>query len=310
VTLEEMGGARMHASVSGCGDNLCASDEEAIDGARRFLSYLPRSWDDLPEPVEGAAPVAGAASIADIVPVEDRRAYDMHRVIDAIVDDGSFFELKPLWARELIIGFARLDGESVGVVANNPMQLGGVLFVDSADKAARFIWLCDAFNVPLLFLADVPGFMIGSQVEREGIIRHGAKMITAVSEATVPKISVVVRKAYGAGLYAMCGPAFDPDACLALPTAKIAVMGPEPAVNAVFYNTIQAIDDPDERAAYVAERRAEYERDVDLVHLAAELVVDAVVQPDDLRRELVTRFALAAGRRREDPGKRHGVPPV
>src|SRR5207244_13092287 len=136
---------------------------------------------------------------------------------------------------------------------------------DSADKGARFIWLCDAFNVPLIFLADVPGFMIGSAVERQGIIRHGAKMISAVTEATVPKLSVIVRKAYGAGLYAMCGPAFDPDACLALPTAPIAVMGPEPAVNAVFYNTIQAIDDPDERAAYIAERRAEDGGDVDVV---------------------------------------------
>ena len=180
----------------------------------------------------------------------------MHKVLDALVDDGSFFELKPLWARELIIGFARLDGMPVGIVANNPKHLGGVLFVDSADKAARFIWLCDAFNVPLVFLADVPGFMIGSQVERAGIIRHGAKMITAVAEATVPKFSVIVRKAYGAGLYAMCGPAFDPDACLALPTAQIAVMGPDPAVNAVFYNRIHAIEDPDERAAFVAEQRA------------------------------------------------------
>jgi acetyl-CoA carboxylase carboxyltransferase component len=245
-----------------------------------------------------------------VVPSEERRSYDMHDAIDAIVDADSFFEVKPLWARELIVGFARLEGHPVGIVANNPVHLGGVLFVDSSDKAARFIWLCDAFNVPLLFLADVPGFMIGSQVEREGIIRHGAKMITAVSEATVPKISVIVRKAYGAGLYAMCGPAFDPDACLALPTAKIAVMGPEPAVNAVFYNKIRAIDDPDERAAFVNERRREYEADVDLVHLAAELVVDAVVQPEDLRDELVRRFALAAGRVREDPQKRHGVPPV
>ena len=176
------------------------------------------------------------------------------------------------------------------------MHLGGVLFTDSADKAARFIWLCDAFNVPLLFLADVPGFMIGSKVEREGIIRHGAKMITAVAEATVPKISVIVRKAYGAGLYAMCGPAFDPDACLALPSAQIAVMGPEPAVNAVFYNKIQAIEDPDERAAFVAEQRAEYEADVDLVRLASELVVDAVVEPDDLRDELVTRVRAGRGR--------------
>ncbi len=194
---------------------------------------------------------------------------------------------------ELIIGFARLDGMPVGIVANNPMHLGGVLFVDSADKAARFIWLCDAFNVPLLFLADVPGFMIGSQVERQGIIRHGAKMITAVAEATVPKISVIVRKAYGAGLYAMCGPAFDPDACLALPTAQIAVMGPDPAVNAVFYNRIQAIEDADERAAFVAEREREYEEDVDLVHLAAELVVDAV----DPARRPPHRTHPAAGAR-------------
>ena len=230
--------------------------------------------------------------------MEERRAYDIRTVIAALVDEGSFFELKPLFAKELVTGFARLDGQAVGIVANNPMHLGGVLFKDSSDKAARFIWLCDAFNVPLLFLADVPGFMIGSKVEKEGIIRHGAKMITAVAEATVPKISVIVRKAYGAGLYAMCGPAFDPDACLALPSAQIAVMGPEPAVNAVFFNKIQAIEDETERAAFVAEKRAEYEADVDLVRLAAELVVDAVVEPEDLRGELVTRFALARTRTR------------
>src|SRR5438477_2692938 len=310
ISLEEMGGARMHATVSGCGDNLCTSDEDAIDAAKRFLSYLPSSWREHAPAAPSAAPSKGARPIRQIVPAEERRAYDMHKVIDALVDDGSFFELKPLWAKELIIGFARLDGRAVGVLANNPMHLGGVLFVDSADKAARFIWLCDAFNVPLVFLADVPGFMIGSQVERKGIIRHGAKLITAVAEATVPKFSVIVRKAYGAGLYAMCGPAFDPDACLALPTAQIAVMGPDPAVNAVFYNRIHAIEDADERAAFVAARRSEYVEDVDLVHLAAELVVDAVVQPEDLRAELVRRLGLAAGRVREDVGKRHGVPPV
>ena len=202
-----------------------------------------------------AAPLADARPIAETVPVEERRAYDMHKVLDVLVDEDSFFELKPLWARELIVGFARLDGMPIGILANNPKHLGGVLFVDSADKAARFIWLCDAFNVPLVFLADVPGFMIGSAVERAGIIRHGAKMITVVAEATVPKFSVIVRKAYGAGLYAMCGPAFDPDACLALPTAQIAVMGPDPAVNAVFYNRIHAIEDAEERAAFVAEHK-------------------------------------------------------
>jgi methylmalonyl-CoA decarboxylase subunit alpha len=310
ATLEEMGGARMHATVSGCGDNLVQDDDEAVDAAKRWLSYLPRSWKEGAPAVAARSPRAEAKPIATTVPAEARRAYDMRKVIDAIVDDGSFFEIKPLFARELVIGFARLDGQSIGIVANNPMHLGGVLFVDSADKAARFIWLCDAFNVPLLFLADVPGFMIGTQVEREGIIRHGAKMISAVVEATVPKISVIVRKAYGAGLYAMCGPAFDPDACLALPSASIAVMGAEPAVNAVFYNKIQAIEDPDARAAFVAERRAEYEADVDLVHLAAELVVDAVIQPEDLRDELVRRFAAAGTRRREDFHRRHGVPPV
>src|SRR6478672_993134 len=310
VTLDEMGGARMHATVSGCGDNLVADDAEAIAGARRWLSYLPTSWRSDPPALDAAAPVPTAKPIADVVPESARRVYDIHKVITALVDEGSFFELKPLFARELVTGFARLDGATIGVVGNNPMHLGGVLFTDSADKAARFIWLCDAFNVPLLFLADVPGFMIGSKVEREGIIRHGAKMITAVAEATVPKISVIVRKAYGAGLYAMCGPAFDPDACLALPSAQIAVMGPEPAVNAVFYNKIQAIEDPDERAAFVAEQRAEYEADVDLIRLASELVVDAVVEPDALRDELITRYALARTRVRDDFARRHGVPPV
>jgi acetyl-CoA carboxylase carboxyltransferase component len=195
-------------------------------------------------------------------------------------------------------------------VANQPLHKGGVLFVDSSDKVARFVWLCDAFNIPLVFLADVPGFMIGSQVERQGIIRHGAKLITAVSEATVPKFSVIVRKAYGAGLYAMAGPGFEPDATIALPTARIAVTGPEPAVNAVYFNKIQAIDDPSERARFVAERRAEYERDIDLVHLASENVVDAVVQPDDLRGELIRRLGQIGSKDRTFSGRRHGVPPV
>ncbi|MDQ1643856.1 MAG: hypothetical protein QOJ50_40, partial [Cryptosporangiaceae bacterium] len=203
-----------------------------------------------------------------------------------------------------------LNGETVGVVANNSMFKGGVLFVDSADKATRFVQLCDAFNVPLLFLADVPGFMVGSVVEKQGIIRHGAKMITAISEATVGKICVVVRKAYGAGLYAMAGPGFDPDATIALPTAKIAVMGAEAAVNAVYANKINAIADPGEREAFVKARRAEYEQDIDLLRLASELVVDAIVQPEDLRAELVARFAAARGKDRQFSNRRHGITPV
>ena len=176
-----------------------------------------------------------------MIPVDENKSFDMFAVIDAIIDEGSFVEIKKLWAKEIITGFARVGGRAIGIVANQPKFKGGVLFVDSADKAARFIWLCDAFNVPLLYLADVPGFMIGTIVEKQGIIRAGAKMIAAVSEATVPKLSVVVRKAYGAGLYAMCGPAFEPDACIALPTASIAVMGPSAAVNAVYFNKIQAV---------------------------------------------------------------------
>ena len=191
-----------------------------------------------------------------------------------------------------------------------PAQKGGVLFGDSADKAARFIWTCNAFNVPLLFLADVPGFMIGTAVERQGIIRHGAKMISAVSEATVPKLSVIVRKAYGAGLYAMAGPAFDPDSCIALPRARIAVMGPQAAINAVFYNQVQAIEDPDERAAFVEKLRAEYAEEIDILHLASELVIDAVIQPEDLRDELVKRYAAYEGKRRDWPEKRNPITPV
>ena len=236
--------------------------------------------------------------------------FDVHELIDGLVDADSFFELKPLFAAELVVGFGRIDGRPVGVVANNSAVKGGVLFVDSADKAARFIWLCDAFNVPLLYLADVPGFMIGSEVERQGIIRHGAKMITAVSEATVPQVSVIVRKAYGAGLYAMDGPGFMPDACIALPTAKIAVMGPQAAVNAVYANKIEAIEDADERAVYVAERRAEYEQDVDLLRLASDLVLDGVIEPSELRAELIRRYAVLVGKPREVTAKRHGVPPT
>jgi acetyl-CoA carboxylase carboxyltransferase component len=210
----------------------------------------------------------------------------------------------------VIVGLGRLDGAPVGIVANNPAQLGGVLFVDSADKCTRFINLCDAFNAPLVFLADVPGFMIGAAVEREGIIRHGAKMITAVSEATVPKVSVIVRKAYGAGLYAMSGPAFDPDATIALPTAKIAVMGPEAAVNAVYAKKIAAIEDEAERDAFVAAQRRIYEEDVDLMRLASELVIDAVVEFSELRGEVVRRLELARTKDRFFSDRRHGVPPV
>ncbi|MET7393111.1 acyl-CoA carboxylase subunit beta [Dactylosporangium sp. NPDC005572] len=305
TTLEAMGGARVHCAESGVGHFLCKDEAAAIETIRQYLSFLPSSY-ELEPPVTDARPATGVPDI----PVSERQAFDMRKFVKGLLDEDSYFEIQALWARELTVGFGRLDGRTVGVVANNSMFKGGVLFVDSADKATRFVQLCDAFNVPLLFLADVPGFMVGSAVEKQGIIRHGAKMITAISEATVPKICVVVRKAYGAGLYAMAGPGFEPDATIALPTAKIAVMGAEAAVNAVYANKIAALEDDEARAAFVAQKRAEYEQDIDIMRLASELVVDTVVEPAALRGELVRRYAAARYKDRTFSRRRHGVTPV
>ncbi|MGI8428490.1 MAG: acyl-CoA carboxylase subunit beta [Solirubrobacteraceae bacterium] len=309
VTLEQMGGAGMHTTTSGCGHALVSSDEEGIDFAKRYLSYFPTNSG---EPCPGTPPASPASDrpIGELIPTDENKPFDIRELLDSLLDADSLLEIHARWAREVIVGYARLNGQAIGVIANQPKVKGGVLFVDSADKCARFIWTCNAFNVPLLFLADVPGFMIGTQVEREGIIRHGAKMISAVSEASVPKISVIVRKAYGAGLYAMCGPAFEPDCCLALPTASIAVMGPQAAVNAVYYHQLQAIEDPVKRSARTEELRNEYAQDIDILHLASELVVDAVIAPESLRSELIRRFALAAGKDRGWPAKRNAVTPV
>ena len=309
VSLEEMGGARMHCEVSGSGDLAVPDDKAAIEAARAYLSYFPQSWRSQPPRAEGRAP-GYRGPLAPIVPEDESVSFDMYALVAGVVDEASFFEIKPAFAPEVITGLARMDGEVVGVVANQPAQRGGVLFVDSSDKVARFVWLCDAFNIPLVFLADVPGFMIGTAVERQGMIRHGAKLITAVSEATVPKVCVVVRKAYGAGLYAMAGPGFEPDATIALPTARIAVMGPEPAVNAVYANKIRAIEDPAEREAFIAAKRRAYEADIDITHLASENVVDAVVAPDDLRSEIARRLGAARTKHRTFTRRRHGVPPV
>lgn len=308
TTLEAMGGARMHCSVSGCGDLLAATEKEAIEACRRYLTFMPQNYTEKVPLAEALEPKDGRP-IEEIVPVEENKAFDMYEVIDRIIDRDSWFEIKKLFAPELITGLARIGGRTVGILANQSTEKGGVLFVDSADKAARFMNLCDAFNIPLLFLMDVPGFMIGSAVERQGIIRHGAKMISAMSEATVPKVSVVVRKAYGAGLYAMCGPAFEPDCCMALPTAMIAVMGPQAAVNAVYENKIMALP-PEERPAFVQQKREEYARDVDIYRLASELVVDHVVTGSELREELINRFALYETKQKTFTERKHPVYPV
>ncbi|WP_019422140.1 acyl-CoA carboxylase subunit beta [Paenibacillus sp. OSY-SE] len=309
VTLEEMGGARMHCSVSGCGDVLANNEEEAISMARRYLSYFPANFSEKPPVVEAAAPQYLEKSLEELIPSNQNAPFNMYDLIDRIIDEGSFFEIKKLFAGELITGLARMNGKPVGIIANQPRVKGGVLFHDSADKAARFITLCDAFHIPLLFLADVPGFMIGTKVERAGIIRHGAKMISAMSEASVPKISVIVRKAYGAGLYAMAGPAFEPDCCLALPTAQIAVMGPEAAVNAVYANKIAQLPE-NERASFIEQKREEYKQDIDIYRLASEMIIDGIIPADSLRDELVNRLEAYSSKVVVFSERKHPVYPV
>jgi acetyl-CoA carboxylase carboxyltransferase component len=308
TTLEEMGGARVHCEISGCGDAMVQSDEEAIAWAQQYFSYVADHYRVLP-PVYSAEPPAEGYLPAETLPDDPKSVYDMLDFLRGIFDEGSIFQIKELYAKEIITAFALLDGKPVGIVASQPNHLGGVLFVDSADKAARFMWLCDAMNLPMLYFADVPGFMVGTEVEQQGIIRSGAKMLTAIAEATVPRISVIVRKAYGAGLYAFSGPGLKPIATLALPTAEIAVMGPEAAVNAVYFNQIEALPEG-ERDAFIEEKRQEYIEDVDLLRLSAEIVVDSVVQPEELRREMIARLRYAERKDRSFSDRRHGVPPV
>ncbi|AXH98614.1 acyl-CoA carboxylase subunit beta [Sporosarcina sp. PTS2304] len=309
VTLEEMGGARMHCTVSGCGDVLAESEEQAISEARRYLSYFPANH-EAPSRITKVQDAKKGRSLEEIIPENQNAPFDMYEAIDQLVDEDSSFEIKKLFAPEVITTLARIDGRPVGIIANQPKVKGGVLFVDSADKVTKFITLCDAFSIPLLFLADVPGFMIGTKVERQGIIRHGAKLIMAMSSATVPKISVVVRKAYGAGLYAMAGPAFEPDVCIALPTAQIAVMGPEAAVNAVYSNKIEAIMDPKEKMAYSKEKIEEYKREIDIYKMASELIIDEIVAPNQLRSVLADRFAYYETKEIKKTSRKHPVYPV
>lgn len=309
TTLEEMGGANMHASVSGCADEVFGSDWQAIAAARLLLSYFPDNWSAMPadavsiDPEEDVWPV-------DLIPTDPNEGYDVRVVIDRFVDGGSFFEIKGSWAEELVTGLARIDGKVVGLVANQPQVRSGAIFVDSADKAARFINLCDAFNIPLIFLQDVPGFMVGVAVERQGIIRHGAKMVTAMASAEVPKFTVVLRKAYAAGYYAMCAPGFEPRATLALPTATIGTMSAEASVNAMYARKIEAMENSAERSTYIADRIEEQVAEINLLRMGSDLIVDAVVEPGLLRIELAARLEAARGWRREPDRRHHNVSPV
>ncbi len=308
ISMEDLGGAKVHCRKSGVGDLEVADDRECIEVVKRYLSYFPSSCEEQP-PVRptGDPDDRMSEALLDIVPESSRQPYDMYDVIREIVDDGEIFDIKPKFARTIITCLARFGGQPAGIVANQPNHLGGILENDSADKAARFINLCDAFNIPLVFLQDVPGFMVGSKVEHAGIIRHGAKMLYAVSRATVPKVTVVVRKAYGAGYYVMCGKAYEPDLIVAWPTAEISVMGPEGAVNIIGRSLIEAADDPE---ATRERMLAEVRKSIDPYIAARNALIDDIIDPRETRPTIIRGLRMARGKRVERPWKKHGVMPV
>jgi len=308
ISMEDLGGARVHCRISGVGDLEVKDDHECIDAVKRYLSYFPASCEEPPPIGETSDPEDRMSErLLDIVPESARHPYDMYEVIGEIVDDGEILDIKPKFAKTIITCLARFAGQPVGIVANQPKQLGGILENDSADKAARFINLCDAFNIPLVFLQDVPGFMVGSKVEHAGIIRHGAKMLYAVSRATVPKITVVVRKAYGAGYYVMCGKAYEPDLIVAWPTAEISVMGPEGAVNIIGRSAIEASDDPERTRE---EMLAQIRKSIDPYIAAHNDVIDDVIDPRETRPTIIRGLRMAAAKRVQRPWRKHGVMPV
>ncbi|HEX2914771.1 MAG TPA: acyl-CoA carboxylase subunit beta [Chloroflexia bacterium] len=314
VDVEELGGSKVHCEISGVGDLETADDAACIAAIKDYLSFFPsHSGERPPRKVTGDPASRREESLYKVLPASQRRAYDMHKIISRIVDEGHFFEIKPGWAKNLLTGFARIDGYPIGIVASNPIVLGGILDVNSADKGARFINLCDAFNIPLLFLCDTPGFVIGSQVERQGIIRHGAKMIYAVSEASVPKFTVVVRKAYGAGYYAMCGKGYDPDLIVAWPTAEISVMGPEGAVNIIGRRVLaQAAEQggPEAATALRDKMLGQFRQVIDPYLAASYAYIDDIIDPADTRQVLARALELTKEKTVIRHTKKHGVMPV
>jgi methylmalonyl-CoA decarboxylase subunit alpha len=308
VTQEELGGSRVHCRKSGVGDLEVADDEECIERIKQYLSFMPSHCEEAPPVRVVSDPVDRRdEELLDVIPESNRKPYDMYEVIRRIVDDGEYFDLKPQWAKTIITCLARFGGRPCGIVANQPKQLGGILDNDSADKAARFINLCNAYGIPLLFLQDVPGFMVGTKVEEAGIIRHGAKMLYAVANATVPKITVVLRKAYGAGYYVMCGRAYEPDLIVAWPTAEISVMGAEGAVEIVFRKQVEEAEDP---AAKKAELIANYRSIIDVYIAARNAMIDDVIDPRETRPTICRALEMAAGKKVERPYKKSGVVPV
>jgi acetyl-CoA carboxylase carboxyltransferase component len=310
ITPEEMGGSSIHCKISGVADLEVDDDRACIEAIQSYLSFFPSSNLEQPPVIETDDPVdRRAEELYDIVPANPRQAYDVRKVIAAITDGGDFFEMKPEWARNLVVGLARFGGRPCGILANQPKFLGGALDVNAADKAARFVWLCDAFHIPLVFLMDCPGFLVGSAVEKQGIIRHGAKMLFAVSEATVPKITVVVRKGYGAGYYVMNGRAYEPDLIVGWPTAEISVMGPEGAVNIIFRKQIEALPE-DERDAARNNMVATVRDQISPYIAAGWSFVDDLIDPADTRAVIASGLERSANKHLERPWRKHGVLPV
>jgi acetyl-CoA carboxylase carboxyltransferase component len=311
VTAEEMGGSQVHTKVSGVADLEVADDEECIRVVRQYLSYFPSSNLGPPPVAESDDPPDRRCDdLLDTIPANPRQAYDVRKVIASVTDRDSFFPIKPDWARNLVTGFARFSGRPVGIVANQPMFLGGALDVNAADKAARFVWLCDAFHIPLVFLMDCPGFLVGSTVEKQGIIRHGAKMLFAVAEATVPKVTVVLRKGYGAGYYVMNGRAYEPDLIVGWPTAEISVMGPEGAVNIIFRKQIEAAGDQDARNAVRSQLVQTVREQINAYIAAGWSFLDDLIDPGETRAAICRGLELAEGKKLERPWRKHGVLPV
>ncbi|MGH2913157.1 MAG: acyl-CoA carboxylase subunit beta [Solirubrobacteraceae bacterium] len=308
VTQEELGGSRIHCRKSGVGDMEVTSDEECIERIKQYLSFMPQNCEakvpirPVADPIERAD-----EELLDVLPESNRKPYDMYEVIRRIVDDGEIFDMKGQWAKTIITCFARFGGRPAGIVANQPKQLGGILDNDSADKAARFVNLCNAFGIPLVFIQDVPGFMVGTKVEAEGIIRHGAKMLYAVANATVPKLTVITRKAYGAGYYVMCGRAYEPDLIVAWPSAEISVMGAEGVVEIAFRKAVDAAEDP---AAKKAELIESFKKMFDVYIAAGNDLVDDVIDPRETRATICRGLELAEGKKIERPWKKSGVVPV
>jgi acetyl-CoA carboxylase carboxyltransferase component len=307
IEMQDLGGAHVHAEESGSADLVAKDEQHARELVANLVQYLPDNSDEKPPSQPAKAPAKSPSGIDGLIPQEPNRGYDMHDLIDRVVDEDSFFELKPEYGKEIITGYARIDGRTVGIVANQPAQRAGAIFPDAAEKAAEFVWKSDAYNIPLLYLCDTPGFMAGSSVEKDAILEKGKKMIYATSEATVPKQSVVVRKAYGAGIYAMSGPAYDPESVIALPSGEIGIMGPEAAINAVYANKLNDIDDSEERKQREQELREEYREDIDVHRMASETVIDEIVPPSELRTELSNRFEFYEDVEKDRPSKKHGT---